>query len=418
MPNFRWICIVLIFNTLALFAKEEESYAIGSNPAMNILVGTGALGRRLGIKPETGIRLGGLWIVNGNTIPIGGSGVDKWTANNLLILDLYLDMEKMAHWKGATFGIEFLQFNGQNTNAGTGAVQGFNSIIASPPFERTELYQAWYRQSFNDVLFIRIGKTVASYDFNNVVRAFIYANPAFNISSLSGLLYTPIFVNSSLLGVLPAYYDSAYGITITAAVTKDRYISFAAYDGNLARGIPTGERGPQFNGYYFYIGEAGIGWELGKEKKPGKLGVGGWRQTGVLTASNDLRERGTEGIYAFASQRLWYHNWGKDNSGISAFCQYGINDSKTLTMNQYIGFGATAFGLTRLKDSFGWGIAIARLNPNLYPRKWEPMFQAYYQAYLFASNYLQPTLTFIPKPGSISDASATWAGTLQLTSSF
>lgn len=57
------------------------------------------------------------------------------------------------------------------------------------------------------------------------------------------------------------------------------------------------------------------------------------------------------GFYAFASQRFWYTDPGESERGISGFFQYGINNSRTLEMKQYLGLGLTAFGLTRLRDS-------------------------------------------------------------------
>ena len=244
-------------------------------------VGTGYLGRSLKIPADSGVRLGGIWIANGNAILSGGSGSKKLTGNNLVVLDLQLDVEKIMNWKGGSFGFEFLQYNGQDTNGTAGAVQGFNSISSLPPFNRTELYQAWFRQSFHhDLVVIRIGKSIPSYDFNNITRPVDLADKTENVPSISGLLYTPIYVNSSLLGVLPGYYDSAYGVTVNIAPNKNYYLSAGAYDGNLANGVTTGLTGPHFNGYYFYIAETGVMWTVGEEKKPGKLSIGAWHQTG------------------------------------------------------------------------------------------------------------------------------------------
>ena len=59
-----------------------------------------------------------------------------------------------------------------NPNALAGTVMGFNSLSAAPPFSRAELYELWFRQEFFDKkLIVRIGKSVPTYDFNNVVRA-------------------------------------------------------------------------------------------------------------------------------------------------------------------------------------------------------------------------------------------------------
>jgi porin len=37
------------------------------------------------------------------------------------------------------------------------------------PLDRTELYELWWRQSFfEDLLVLRVGKTLPTYDFNSV----------------------------------------------------------------------------------------------------------------------------------------------------------------------------------------------------------------------------------------------------------
>jgi len=396
-----------------------SSLTISSNPAaVNIVTGTGALGRFLGIKSESGVRLGGLWIANSNGILSGGIGGQDWTGNNLLILDFSLDTQKMSLWQGGKFGVDFLQYNGQDTNTTAGTVQSFNSISASPPFDRTELYEAWFRQElFNKSLIIRIGKTVPSYDFNNVTRAIPVYQQVYNIPSVTSLLYTPIFVNSSLLSVLPGYYDSAYGITVSIVPNKTVYASLAAFDGNLARGVRTGTTGPHFNGYYFYISEIGFDWLGSSGHYPGTFAVGAWDQTGLLTGTN-TSQKGTAGIYTFGSQRLWYRHPGIDDSGISGFFQYGINNSKTLEIDQYLGLGFTFFSLFHHADSLGVGAAIAWLNPKEFTRRVEVMLQAYYQVQIIKSIYFEPALTYIPKPGSVDGLKSTWTATMQLIALF
>src|SRR5262249_23762672 len=160
------------------------------------------------------------------------------------------------------------------------------------------------------------------------------------------------------LGKLPGYYNSATGITATFRPDKNSYVSFGAYDGNLAAGENTGTRGPDFNGHYFYIAEGGLYWKLGPEDKPGNFACGFWDQTGPLTAANLTEVHGADGFYLFGAQRLWFARPGLDNSGISGYYQYGVNNSNTMLVRQYVGSGLTGFGLVpnRPKDSMGCGM--------------------------------------------------------------
>ena len=412
---------------------EGGTGSVSGNPgATNILTGTGALGRLLGFGADSGVRLGGAWLGDANWLMSGGLQPGKWSFNDLGLLSLLLDFDKLIGLKGGMFGIEFLQFAGQPTTNQAGLVQGYNSLIAAPPLVRQELYEMWWRQElFDGKLIVRLGKSVPTYDFNNVVRPVPTSDPALQIPAVSGLIYTPIFVNSSMLGAIPGYYNSATGITATFVPNKNFYFSYGGYDGNRGNGEQTGLRGPQFNGYYFHIWEAGSAWVLGSQRKPGNIGLGFWDQTGKLTAANLARVNGANGFYLFGAQRLWFRNPGRDNSGVSGFYQFGANNSNAMLARQYFGAGLTGFGLipSRPKDSMGCGMAWAWLNtdPNagqfFFPgvpststalRSNELMLQSYYQQYLRDGAYFQPVISYIPNPGERPGIPPAWAMTLQL----
>ena len=423
------------------FAQSPRVSPVGisANPgAVNLFTGTGALGESLGIKESSGVRLGGIYLADADYLISGGLKPQHWSGNSLLILSASLDAEVAWEWKGALFGVEFLQFNGMNTNGQAGSVQGYNSLPGAPPLNRSELYQLWYRQQlFRDRLTVRIGKTVPTDDFNNVLLPVPTVDRTLAIPSVSGLIYTPIFVNTTMLGVLPGYYNSAYGITANLAFTQSSYLSYGIYDGNGARGVQTGLTGPHFNGYYFQIAEAGCAWQAGEQKKPGLIAVGAWSQSGELSAYGKpcacapaeptpckcppeppvgpkICQNGAQGLYAFGSQRLWLRHPDVDDSGISGFFQLGINHSKTLPMQRYVGLGFTAFGLGRSSDMMGVGMAWSKLNPKLFDRPSELMFQAYYQGKIFSTVYVEPVLTYIPTPGAGADLPAAWAATVRL----
>ena len=284
---------------------------------------------------------------------------------------------------------------------------------------RNELYELWYRQAlFDNKLIFRIGKTVPTYDFNNVVRPVPVSDPAASIPAVTGLIYTPVFVNPTMLGVIPGYYNSATGITTTFAPTESVYLNYGFYDGNLAIGHQTGFSGPRFDGYYFHIGEFGFAYRLGPQRKPGNFGVGVWGQTGKLDDFTTGRQtNGAVGTYLFGAQRLWFRNPGVDNSGVSGFYQFGANDSNALHARQYVGGGLTAFGLVpgRPDDSFGFGMNCTWLTQGIYSadafsgqsfptparslRPSQLMLQWYYQMKLVDGWFFQTTLTDIPTPG-------------------
>lgn len=420
-------------------ATERGRMAISANPAaVNIVTGTGALGRVLGFDKDSGVRIGGLWIGDASGILAGGSQPGRWGLNSLGVIDLNLDGDKLIGWRGGMVGTQFLQYTGQPTNSLAGAFPGFDSIQVTPPLVRQELYQLWVRQTFfDDRLIVRVGKTVPTFDFNNVVRPVPVDDPAAAIPAVSGLAYTPVFVNPTLLGAIPGYYNSATGLTATLspAKVKGLYFSYGFYDGNVALGRQTGLEGPHFNGHYFHIGEVGYSYRLGSLQKPGNFGVGVWGQTGPVKDFANQTVRDTAGVYFFGSQRLWFRHPGVDSSGVSGFYQFGANNSNIMAARQFFGAGLTAFGLVpkRPDDSFGCGLALTWLNREpgasqaLFPqtandhmplRPSQLMLAAYYQIKLFDGWFLQPNLSYIPTPAENAATPGALAITLRLTALF
>jgi porin len=421
-------------------ASDEVPTSISGNPAaVDELPGTGLAGRLLHLPEKSGLRVGGLWLADTNGLLSGGAQPGKWSFNSALIVGANLDAEKLVNWKGASFGIQFLQFNGEDTNGQAGSVQGYNSLPGPEPLNRSELYQLWYRQSlFDDRVVIRIGKQVPTFDFNNVAQPVPTQNEMLQIPSVTGLLYTPVFVNPTLLGAIGGYYNSVSGITLTLAPTKNVYLSYGFYDGNVARGAQTGMMGPQFNGYYFNIWEAGTDWVIAG-KYPGRLSAGLWYQTGRLEGPGDISQDGTGGVYLYGSQRIWSNqgpvesfDGGKTVDGkavagptkssrqkasISTFVQFGANNSETLPVNEYFGMGFTGFGLVpqRPADSIGVGLACSWLNQNIFERSSEVMVQSYYQAHIIDGAFFQPTVSYIPTPGAGADLGGAWALSFRVT---
>ncbi|MBV8056406.1 MAG: carbohydrate porin [Deltaproteobacteria bacterium] len=398
------------------------SEGISGNPgAVNTKLGLGLISKLTRLD-KLGIFLGGLWVGNGDYLFGGGIKPRSWNFNSVFILDLQIDSDLAIRLPGGRLGVSYLRFNGQPANSAAGIITGYDGLTQASPLVRDELYQLWWRQSlFHDKLIVRVGKTVPTYDFNNVVKPVPVNSENLSIPAVTGLIYTPAFVNPSILGNLPGYYNSAYGVTTTFAPLPQLYFSYGIYDGNLARGVQTGlKTAPEFTGYYFQIGEAGYAWLLGQNELPRNIGAGGWGQTGRLTAGSGpptISENGVGGFYCFGAQRLWFQHPRIDNSGLSAFYQFGINDSSTMLADKYFGFGITGVGLVprRSADSIGTGLAWSWLNrpPGSGRRSNEAMLATYYQMHVFSGIFLQPTFTFIPNPGAATDVNSATALTLQ-----
>lgn len=74
---------------------------------------------------------------------------------------------------------------------------------------------------------LRIGG-VGIVDFGNVLKSIPVSNPGPYAPSLSGLIFTPIFTNPTMLGVLPGHCDSAYGVTVSLSPIKQFHVNWAS----------------------------------------------------------------------------------------------------------------------------------------------------------------------------------------------
>src|SRR5258708_4067426 len=253
----------------------------GTPAATTFSTGTGWLGRTLGLRDEWGVTLGGLWLADTNVVVAGGAQPGGWTNNSALFVGLAIDADKLVGWQGASFGFQFLQLNAGNTNGEAGSVQGYNGIVGPPPFNRTELFEAWYAQEMiKDVLKIRIGRVNPGADFNNVLRPVTFTDSNQNIPSVSALIYSTVFVNGTLIRSLPGYYNSGNGVTVNFTPTKSFYVNLGVYDGNNALRVQTGMAPPSFNGYSFNIGETGTHWTLGEGNHSRPLDIRAWPPQG------------------------------------------------------------------------------------------------------------------------------------------
>jgi porin len=375
---------------------SPPSAPISGNPAAtNIEIGTGTLGKILGVD-QYGIRVGGVWLYDENANFRGGVQPGGWAGQEMFTTEISLDLEKLCGWRGAKFAADVLQHNGSPASGLTGDVMGFDGLDGGPPLRRTELYQLWFLQHFFDNrLAIRIGKQVTTFQF-------------LNISGVTSLIGAPVFVMPTVLGRLPAYTDSAYGVMVEAFPTDHLYGFFGAYDGRLGgSGTPTGLRGPRFSGQYFYISEAGSKYTLGGANKlEGKVGLGVWYQTQAMPQfGNSGIHHGEAGYYLIATQQLWNANPGVETRGIAAFFQFSRSDPRVQLVPTYLGGGLTWDGLWRRRpqDSAGIGLFWGDLTNapgagNI--RANETTIQCYYQAELSPNWFVQPVLTYINDPGS------------------
>jgi porin len=412
-----------------------------SNPAASQTApGTGRLGRLLGLPADGALRIGGVWVGNGTSQWSGGVS-DQNASNGVqeLLLEASLDLGKAIGLDHTWIWIQGLQVN-TTSDAGlvSGSVQGSNSLTTPPPLNRMELFEFAIRKDFWDER-VRViaGKQLASITFANINRPDKTSVDRYQVNNLTSLAFTPIYSMPTLLGRLPGYTNSALGLTITVQpdVLEDRaYFSAGIYDGRGGlrdASVQTGLDAPSLRGPLFSIAEVGSGWVVGKSRKPGSFGLGGWSQGGESVVcqtgnpTNCVTELGAWGVYALMNQRLSSFRPEQDSSGITSFLSTGWSPSVSNQMSASATAGLTAIGLleSRPNDSMGVGISWAKINrsqpflevefnPN------ELMLQGYVQLALADWLYVQPTITVLPLVGDRDAEDDSVSGLLQLTMLF
>jgi len=340
---------------------------IAANPqaAYGGFLGNGFLGRALGIDETSGVRLGGFLIPEFDWVASGGVKPDSSFGGIALGLNASVDMARALEIPGGTLGVELLVSNGGANNDAAGSVQQYTNFDATEPRDRQQMTQLWWRQRlFDDRLLLQIGKMNGAAIFNTVLNPVIVKDPHLQDSSISNLIYVPVGLNTTLFGRLSAYPDTAYGVVVHFAPTTNMYASYGIFDGNLGFGDTGRDWWPEVNDYKFHIGELGYSWRLGKVGMPGRIGLGGWRQTGDLYTPALTVEDGATGYYLFANQRLWYQHPSLNNAGLIGYLQYGHTGSDASIVNTYLGAGLTGIGLVpgRPQDTISFGVARSSLN--------------------------------------------------------
>jgi porin len=440
---------VLAGSAVAESIPPEELPRAGeivANPqAAYTFAGWDQLGLMLGFDEKSGVRMGGCFINEFRWVASGGIRPNDTLATLSLAVHASIDTEQALNViPGATVGVEFLECAGSSMAGATGAVQQMTTEDGPVPHSRQQLYQLWWHQRlFDDRLILHVGKMNGSGSFNSVQMPVVIAERQLQDRDISDLMFVPVGLNPTLFGRLPSYPNTGYGAVVHYAPTKEFYASYGIFDANGTHGVQTGlEVAPDFNGYYMQIGELGYSWRLGDQRKPGRIGVGGWYQSGELFTPALTAEDGATGFYLFANQRLWYKNPNVDEAGILGYMQFGHTGADTQVVKTYFGTGLTGLRLVpgRPFDQMSVGVAWSKLNDTpkagafFYPGvesksanlgESELMFQAVYQTTFFFKMprgfwTLTPVVgyTYIPDPGQRPDIPAAHVIALRLTTLF
>jgi len=248
-----------------------------------------------------------------------------------LNMELTLDFEKLADFKGGSFYANAYEIHGKDLSAGVIGNQLTVSNIEA--YDTLRLYDLWYQQEWLDgKVSLRLGQLAADDEFITTENGCTLINGTFGWPALAG---------GNLYSGGPAYPLAAPGIRLKLAPIDQLYFMAAVFDGdpgdsagttnNPQKVDDTGTR-VDFNQGTFSIFE--LGYKLNQEKDskglPGTYKLGGWydsfrrgdvwRDNSGLSLANPASSGIAEmhpdnwGIYFVADQTIWKEPAQQDSS--------------------------------------------------------------------------------------------------------
>lgn len=328
----------------------------------------------------------------------GGLDTAGRTWRRLLEPTLTFDTKPLLGIEGGTIYVDFQNADGPNASdkliGDIQGVDGLDGVPGTPHQNRTQLAQLWYQQTaFNGVLRLKLGKVDSNSEFDRSAVAIEFLNQS---TGSSATLFT-----------MPTYPDPATSINVFVKPNADLQIGFGMYDGSLASGVRTGDRGPKTFFHnpddLFFIGEIDQSWKLTSRQLTGRLGIGGWYSTNTFTRLDGAHVTGTGGPYAARSMSCGPNPANDaDTRGVSAFLMYGYADPTLIPYGHNLGAGLTWTGPIpkRPSDVVGIGIQAIRFSDAYHARKSvEASYETFYRFQVTPWFFIKPDLQYIANPG-------------------
>jgi porin len=379
---------------------------------------------------DAGIDFGVTDVAETLSNPIGGIR-QLGIYQGLLTLSLSLDLEKLAHWPGASFYTDGYQISGRGLSRNAvGNLLAVSTIEALPS---TRLHDLWLQQELLErQASLRVGQIAVDDEFYISQYSAIFINSTFGC---------PDLLSTDLPSGGPCYPFAVPGARLRTAPTTDLTFSAAAFNGNPA---PPGPGDPQVrnpSGTNFLIGEGGslIVTEMAYSFDPEPISslllsdvkLGGWYHTADFP---DLRRdnlghsladptssgipathQGDFGLYLVVDKMLWRRP-DTATQGLAAFLRVGYAPPNRNLISFEVDAGLTFKGLFpgRELDVLGVaasyariGNAVSRLDRDavLFTsierpiRDYEAVLEVTYEARVTPWWIMQPDLQFVFRPG-------------------
>lgn len=348
----------------------------------------------------------------------------------LLQLDLNLDLEKLAGWKGGSIYTRWLWLSGRD--ASEDLVGNFFTVSNAAGFNTFRNIELWLQQTlWDEKISIRAGQLAADSEFVISDYASYFLNGTFG---------WPATVYTSLPEGGPGYPMGAPGVRLAFTPVEEITILAAAFQGNVfAQDV--NRHGFRWNlnanQGYTYLTEVQYRHDFWL---PGQVKVGAWFSSSEFANSNgsDNTKWGDYGLYFIVDQMLYreptapsaasYSKDGKgvsskkaivpeaevSNQGLGAFTRFGFQPIDRNFLGFYFDAGLTYTGLIPTRDADTVGLALGygqlsngskqvlasegSVNPS-----YEIVIEGTYQAQITPWLVIQPDVQYIIHPGGSQD---------------
>lgn len=323
-----------------------------------------------------------------------------------------IDLEKLIHWKGASFYSRWAYLGGQDPGPTlTGDLFGVSNIAGWNTFRNIEL---WLQQNFlENKLSVRAGQLVADSEFVISDYGALFINNTFG---------WPAFLFTNLPFGGPAFPMGAPGVRIKIEPSEAFSLKAAVFQGVYSQQINN-------HGFYwdfhpqdglFYLLEAAHRYQY--SNLPGQIKTGVWGSSGnfLNTASTSNAFNGNYGVYGIIDQLIYCPHTLSDKKGIDtndspglgAFGRVAFEPSNLNLMSFYFDTGLNYKGLfpKRKNDLLGIGVTFGQMtstglnniqqSQGVAPAWIDMIFELTYQAQITRFVSIQPDLQYIINPGT------------------
>lgn len=334
---------------------------------------------------------------------VSGGVSNGGSFNGRLEQTLYLDLEKISGWRGATLHTHVFGIHGKGPGVKhLGDVMSVSNVEA---LETVRLFELWIEQSlFDGVLNIRFGQLAADSEFFVSDTASQFFNGTFG---------WPGTTAANMTGGGPAYPLATPGVRVALKPSDDFLFQAAIYNGSPAD--PDAEDGQRDNrhGLSFrmedpplVMAEAQFGYVLGLA---GKLKVGGWYEFSDFTDKlTDQPVAHNSGVYGVIDQALWKAAFG---GAVNFLARVSAAPSRQNEISFYADAGLVFTGLMpgRPNDTLGVAAGYGKVSPRLRDRQiadteavisdYEAVIEVNYSAEIIPGWSIAPDIHYIWNPG-------------------